>query len=122
MWPTLYCSTHREHKKKCLSLISLRGLAEKITKLPMVRECGGTLDRYTDAAIDMCKRYKADAAVFGGHVACKANWAVAKMAKDKIYDELGIPTLNLELDFFDQRVTSGDAVKASFENFFELHF
>ncbi len=100
----------------------LRGLAKKITQLPMVRECGGTFDRYTDAAIDMCRRYKADAAVFGGHVACKANWAVAKMAQDKIHDELGIPTLNLELDLFDPRVTSGDAVRTSFEKFFEINF
>lgn len=100
----------------------LKGLARKVTKLPMVRECGGTWDKYSDAAIDMCKRYKADAAVFGGHVACKGNWAIAKMAKDKIYDELGIPTLNLELDLFDERVTSGEAIRASFEKFFDVHF
>ncbi len=100
----------------------LKGLAAKVSKLPMVRECGGTWERYTDAAIDMCRRYKADAAVFGGHVACKANWAIAKMAADKIYDELGIPTINLELDLFDERITSGEAVRASFEKFMGAHF
>ncbi len=99
----------------------LRGLAKKTTKLPMVRECGGTWDKYLDAAIDLCRRYNADAAIFGGHVACKANWAIAKMVQDKIKEKLGIPTLNLEVDLFDQRVASADDVKIIFDNFFELH-
>ncbi len=99
-----------------------RGLAGKIAKMPMVRECGGTWDVYLDAAIDLCRRYKADAAVFGGHVACKGNWAIAKMVKDRIKEETGIPVLNLEVDLFDPRVTSPETARAVIDNFFELHF
>ncbi len=99
----------------------LKGIARKITKLPMIRECGGTFERYLDPAVDMITRFKADAAIFGGHVACKANWAIAKMAKDKIYEKTGVHTLNLELDLFDQRITSSDDVKLMFDNFFEMY-
>ncbi|MCP4575216.1 MAG: 2-hydroxyacyl-CoA dehydratase, partial [Deltaproteobacteria bacterium] len=99
-----------------------RGLAKKTTKMPMVRECGGTWDVYLDAAIDLCRRYKADAAVFGGHVACKGNWAIAKMVKDRIKEETGIPVLNLEVDLFDPRVTSPETARATIENFFEVNF
>ena len=100
----------------------LRGLAEKVTYLPMTRECGGPWENYVDATIDLCRRYKADAAVFAGHVACKSNWAVMKLVKDKIYDELGIPTLMLEVDLFDPRITSSEAIRAKFDDFFELFF
>jgi len=100
----------------------LRGLAEKVTYLPMTRECGGPWENYLDATIDLCRRYKADAAVFAGHVACKSNWAVMKLVKDKIYDELGIPTLMLEVDLFDPRITSSETIRAKFDDFLELFF
>ncbi len=96
----------------------LRGLAEKLTLLPMTRECGGPWENYMDATIDLCRRYRADAAVFAGHVACKANWAITKLVKDRIGLELGIPTLVLELDLFDERISPSDSIKAQFEDFF----
>ncbi len=100
----------------------LRGLAEKVTYLPMTRECGGPWENYLDATIDLCRRYKADAAIFAGHVACKSNWAVMKLVQDRIYDELGIHTLILEVDLFDPRVASSDDIKARFDKFFQVHF
>jgi len=96
----------------------LMGLAEKLTLLPMTRECGGPWENYLDATIELLRRYKADAAVFAGNVACKSTWAVIKLVKDKIYDELGIPTLILEMDLFDPRITSSDSIKAQFDKFF----
>lgn len=95
----------------------LMGLAEKVTLMPMTRECGGPWENYLDAAIDMCRDYKADAAIFAGHLACKSNWAVAKLVKDRIQDELGIPVLNLQLDLFDKRVVSLEAIKGTFDDF-----
>jgi len=86
--------------------------------LPMTRECGGPWENWLDATMDLIKRYKADAAIFAGHVACKSNWAVMKLVKDKLYDELGIPTLILEMDLFDPRVASSDTIKAQFDKFF----
>jgi benzoyl-CoA reductase/2-hydroxyglutaryl-CoA dehydratase subunit BcrC/BadD/HgdB len=96
----------------------LLGLAEKVTLLPMTRECGGPWENWLNATMYLIKSYKADAAIFAGHVACKSNWAVMKLVKDKLSDDLGIPTLILEMDLFDPRITSSDSIKAQFDKFF----
>ncbi|MCX5999449.1 MAG: 2-hydroxyacyl-CoA dehydratase family protein, partial [Chloroflexi bacterium] len=97
----------------------LKGLARKVTDLPMGRECGGVWENYLESQIDLLRRFKADAAIFGGHVACKSNWAIAKLVKDRIRDELGIPTLNMELDVFDPRVATSEHIKAILGDFLE---
>ena len=97
----------------------LRGLAKNMVVRPMTRECHGPWENWAEATLDMGRRYKADAVIFGGHVACKASWAAAKLMKDRVREELGIPTLNVELDMFDARVVSGDQVRARFADFFE---
>ena len=98
----------------------LRGLAEKVTTMPMLRECGGPWEYYINRLLGLCRDYKADAAVFGGHIACKHTWAIAKLIKDRIYDELGIPTLTIEMDVFDPRVASLDTIKAKLDEFFTV--
>ncbi len=98
----------------------LRGLAQKLVLMPMLRECGGPWENYLNNSIDLLKRYKADVGIFGGNIACKANWAVAKLVKDKIQEELEIPICNIELDLFDDRIASSDAVKAQLGEFFDI--
>ena len=60
------------------------------------------------------------AAIFGGHIACKTAWASAKLVKDAIYDELGIPTFSFELDAYDPRVVSAESIKAQLEQFLSI--
>lgn len=98
----------------------LSGLAEKLTLMPMTRECGGPWENYLDNSLDLLRRYSADVGVFGGNVGCKANWAIAKLVKDRIQEELGVPICNIELDLFDDRITSSDAVKAQLGEFFTM--
>jgi hypothetical protein len=98
------------------------GIASKTVQLPMGRECGGPWENYVTAMIDLARRYQADAAIFAGHVACKANWPIMKLVKDRIFDELGIPTLIFELDLMDPRVASMETIKAAFDDFFAIHF
>ncbi len=98
----------------------LRGLARKLVLMPMTRECGGPWENYLDNSLDLIKRYKADAAIFGGNHACKSNWAIAKLVKDKIQEEVGIPVCNIELDLFDDRIASSDTIKAQMSQYFDL--
>ncbi|MFO8010676.1 MAG: 2-hydroxyacyl-CoA dehydratase family protein [Dehalococcoidia bacterium] len=95
----------------------LEGWARKIELLPMTRECGGPWENYLNAAMDLCRNYKADGAIFAGHIACKSNWAIAKMVKDRIQDEAGVPVLNLQLDLFDPRITSTETIMGILDNF-----
>jgi len=97
----------------------LRGIAEKTTLMPMNREVHGPIENFLDATIDLAKRNSADCAIITGHVACKSNWAVYKLVKDKLEEELGIPLLIFEVDLFDPRLIDPDGVKAKLEEFFE---
>jgi len=98
----------------------LNGLAQKLVLMPMTRECGGPWENYLNNSLDLLRRYKADAGVFGGNVACKSNWAVAKLVKDKIQEEMGIPICNLELDLFDDRIASSDTIRMQLGQYFEM--
>ncbi|MFA4835838.1 MAG: 2-hydroxyacyl-CoA dehydratase family protein [Dehalococcoidia bacterium] len=95
-------------------------LAQKVCNMPMTRECRGPWEVYADSALDLVQNYKADGAIFSGHTACKSNWAAAKLVKDKILEEAGVPTLNLETDFIDGRVTPGEAVRDQLIEFMAL--
>ncbi|MFA4835860.1 MAG: 2-hydroxyacyl-CoA dehydratase family protein [Dehalococcoidia bacterium] len=95
-------------------------LGKKVANMPMTRECRGPWENYGDSSVSIVKDYKADGAIFAGHIACKSNWAAAKLVKDRIWEELGVPTLNLELDFIDARVTPGEDVQNRLIDFLEV--
>lgn len=95
----------------------MKGLAEKMVTLPMGKECGGPWENYVDTAIEFCAGFKADAAIFLNNLGCQHNWPITKLVKDKIYDQLGIPTLVMEADFFDPRHVSTEDMKIKLEGF-----
>ncbi len=93
------------------------GLARRLTSVPMGHQAHGPTEIYSDWAIEVCRDYKADAAIFAGNFACKHAWAIIQLIKDKIYDELGIPTFIFDLDFVDPRMKSSETVKAQLADF-----
>lgn len=99
-----------------------RGLAIKTVSMPMGRESRGPWEYYGDVLLEACREYKADGAVWAGHVACKNAWGISKLIKDKIEDELNIPFLMFEIDIWDPRITSLEAMKAKLRDFFEIRF
>lgn len=97
-----------------------RGLAAKIMNMPMGKECRGPWEYFGDTAVRMCRDYRPDAAVYAGHVACKNAWGISKLIKDRIEDEADLPVLLFEVDIFDPRITSLEAMKARLGDFFEI--
>jgi len=97
-----------------------RGLSLKTMNMPMGKECRGPWETFGDAAISMCRDYTPDAVIYAGHVACKNAWGIAKLIKDKIEDELGLPVLVFEMDAWDPRITSLEVIKAKINDFFEV--
>jgi benzoyl-CoA reductase/2-hydroxyglutaryl-CoA dehydratase subunit BcrC/BadD/HgdB len=97
-----------------------RGLAGKTMNMPMGRESRGPWEYYGDVLIEACREYKADAAVWAGHVGCKNAWGISKLLKDKMEDELNLPVLMFEVDIWDARITSLEAMKAKLSDFFEI--
>jgi hypothetical protein len=68
--------------------------------------------------VTVANSYKADAAVFSGHLACKHSMALAKMLSDALQERAGIPSFKWETDLLDKRVTPHAAAKAQLAEFF----
>jgi hypothetical protein len=98
----------------------LRGLAKKLASLPMARESRGPAQYWFNAALEMCRDYKVDAAIFAGNTACKHGWAIVKLVKDRLFDQLGIPTLIFDMDICDPRIVSPQSIRAKIGEFFAL--
>jgi benzoyl-CoA reductase/2-hydroxyglutaryl-CoA dehydratase subunit BcrC/BadD/HgdB len=94
------------------------GLAEKVLDMPMARQCRGPAEYYIDDYIKMCKDYKADCAIFSGHMSCKHSWGLIKLLTESLRKELGISTLAFEVDTMDSRPVPRGNIQDRIEQFF----
>jgi len=98
------------------------GLAEMALNFPMARQMKGPLDGPGGWAEDMvflAKKYKADCCIFSGNPACKRAHGSLRLLSDRLKEEVGIPTLNLEADSWDRRITSMPVIKEKILDFLE---
>ncbi len=98
-----------------------RGLAQEMFNLPMTRQLKGTWDmpgNWLQDTLYYAQTYSADCCIFSGHFACKQAWGVYRLVSDAIRKELGIPTLRLEGDGWDSRITPMSTIKDQLEEFF----
>jgi len=98
------------------------GLADMGINYPMARQMKGPTDEPAGWAEDMlflAKKYKADCAIFSGNPACKRAHGSLRLLSDRLKNELGIPTMNLEADSWDQRITSLPAIQEKILDFLE---
>jgi benzoyl-CoA reductase/2-hydroxyglutaryl-CoA dehydratase subunit BcrC/BadD/HgdB len=95
----------------------IRGLAERSFNWPMHRQGLGYADTWIDDFVWLAKEYKADCAIFGGHMACKHSWALNKLLSDALKKEAGIPSLRFDMDIADKRFASIADIKAKLTEF-----
>lgn len=93
------------------------GLAERSLGFPMFRQGVGLADLFVDDFVRMAKMYKADCCIAGATVGCKQAWGLQKLLSDAMHEEVGIPTLRLELDLGDKRFVSSEEIKSKIEDF-----
>lgn len=99
------------------------GLADMALNFPMARQMKGPLDGPAGWAEDMvflAKKYRADCAIFSGNPACKRAHGSLRLLSDRLKNEVGIPTLNLEADSWDRRITPMPAIKEKILDFLEV--
>ena len=96
----------------------IEGLAWRAFNFPMGRTSTGFSDLYVQDLVRVAKTYKADAAVFSGHTACKHSWAAVKMLGDVLQEDPGIPSFKWETDFLDRRFTPHSVAKKQLAEFF----
>ena len=98
------------------------GLADMGIDFPMARQMKGPTNEPAGWAEDMvflAKKYKADCAIFSGNPACKRAHGSLRLLSDRLKNEVGIPTLNLEADSWDQRIASLPVIKERILDFLE---
>jgi len=101
----------------------LYGIAAGMLNLPMTRQLKGKWDmpgNWLEDCIHYADTYKADCMLFTGHTACKQAWGAYRLVADAVKKELGIPSLRLEGDGWDSRVTPIAVIKESLEEFFDI--
>lgn len=94
------------------------GLAKTILNIPMGDQSRGPVEYYLDYLLSLVKKYKADCAIYGGHLGCKHSWGVANLLKEELYKQTGIPTLLFEVDTLDPRKISSKVVRDKIKTFF----
>ncbi len=95
----------------------VQGIARKMLDQVMVREFHGPFEYYLDDFLRAYQEYKADCLIFPGNIRCKTLQATIGILRDACR-EREVPLLVPEFDWFDERVTSEEAVKAQIEQFF----
>ncbi|NVM53321.1 MAG: 2-hydroxyacyl-CoA dehydratase [Candidatus Helarchaeota archaeon] len=94
------------------------GLARTTLDIPMGVQSRGPAEYYLDYLINVVKTYKADCAIYGGHLGCKHSWAIANLLKEELYEVTGVPTLIFEVDAMDNRPVTSRMIKAKLKTFF----
>ena len=113
---------HAERRIDTSTLDSMiDGLADNLTNYPMTRQMRGpafgVLGGWLEDLVWAAKKLKADCGIFAGHSACKNAWGAFKVVSDRLKEELGIPTLRLEADCWDERITPMSVIKEKIEEF-----
>ena len=100
----------------------MSGLAEWSLSFPMARQMKGALDGpagWTEDMMFLAKKYKVNCCIFSGNPACKRAHGSLRLLTDRLKNEMGIPTLKLEADSWDRRITAMPAIKEQILDFLE---
>ncbi len=98
------------------------GLAEQAINFPMARQMKGGMEgpgSWSEDMVFLAKKLKADCVVFSGNAACKRSWGSISLLRKKLKEEMEIPTLMLDTDSWDKRITSISVTKEKIEDFIE---
>jgi len=95
------------------------GLAKIILDMPMGAQSRGPAEYYMDYLSLLVKKYKADCAIYSGHMSCKHSAAISVFIKEELYRQTGIPTLLFEVDTMDPRKVPSKVVRQKIKTFFE---
>lgn len=94
------------------------GLAKTVLDIPMGAQSRGPAEYYLDYLFHVVKKYKADCAIYGGHMGCKHSWGIANLLKEELYKQTGIPTLLFEVDTLDPRKVDDKVIRDKIKTFF----
>lgn len=98
------------------------GLARRNFNYPMTRQQSGPMDApgsWLEDYLWIINGWDVDAGIFSGHLACKNAWGAVRPLTKAIRKETGVPTLELEGDSWDRRITPLSTIQENIEEFNE---
>jgi hypothetical protein len=101
----------------------IRDLAITSLNMPMARQLKGSWNGaagWLEDTLYYAENYKADCMLFTGHIACKQAWGAYRLVADEVKNQLGIPSIRLEADGWDSRITPMPVIKEKLSDFFDM--
>ncbi|MHA1378702.1 MAG: 2-hydroxyacyl-CoA dehydratase [Candidatus Helarchaeota archaeon] len=89
----------------------LRSLAVKVMEYPMERHSISFAEVFLDDFLKLAKNFSADCAIMTQHLGCKQILSMDQLIREVLRDELGIPTLSIEIDIGDSRYNPIEKIK-----------
>jgi benzoyl-CoA reductase/2-hydroxyglutaryl-CoA dehydratase subunit BcrC/BadD/HgdB len=80
----------------------------------------GPSDAFVDDTLRIAEEFDADGAVYFAHIGCRQACALIRTLKDRLKEELDVPTLVIDVDIMDPSLSSGEEIRDKFEGFFEI--
>jgi len=97
-------------------------LADQMSRMPMVKQIRGPYDApcmWLDDTISAAKLLKTDFVAYIGTMGCRNTWGMVKLLERDL-EKMGIPTLVVYADAFDDRIASWEAVTDKMNEFISL--
>jgi benzoyl-CoA reductase/2-hydroxyglutaryl-CoA dehydratase subunit BcrC/BadD/HgdB len=98
----------------------IAGIAKQSMEYPMVRQSDTFADVFIEDSVFLAKKFEADCAIFTSHIGCKQSSSLAQIIREAIKEELGIPTLIIEVDIGDNRMNPIENIKKKIEEFSQI--
>lgn len=98
------------------------GLARRSSYYPMTKQMRGPMDYpggWLEDYIWIIKEWDIDCCIWCGHLACKNAWGAVVPLMNAIREATGIPSLRLEADGWDYRITPFSTTQEKIEEFNE---
>lgn len=98
----------------------LDGLADQASNRVMTKQIRGPYDypgQWLEDIITLYKDLKLDCVIYLGTLGCKNTWGCIKVMMKAIEEEVGIPTLIIQSDTWDDRVTPWPSIRDQLEEF-----
>lgn len=102
-----------------LGRLEARDPLESLVLNRILHPWAGSAQHRVERVIQMAREYRVDGCIHFSPWGCRVTSGSARMIKDALKNELGLPTLILEGDYIDKRCYSEEEIRTRLEEFIE---
>lgn len=95
-------------------------LAKKTLAFLGLESLFGTVEDVIDKLAESWRTANLDGSIYFTHFGCKQGCGINKIIRDKIMEKIGLPTLILDMDIGDPKVTSAAKMKSRLDEYLQM--